>query len=76
MKTYLVKYKYTYSYLDENEERCTDTDCQRERFRCKKRDIEKEVRQRIIEEEIMEEAGDRLESLTILNYYVTTDIEL
>ena len=76
MKTYLVEYKYTYSYLDENEERCTDTDYQCERFQCKKRDIEKEVRQRIIEEEIMEEAGDRLESLTILDYYVTTDIEL
>lgn len=73
--TYWVGYTYTYEFRDASfEEWETYEDCDACRFACRKKDIPKRVRERIMEELRYE----TIRNLTINIYeqYPTTDCEL
>ena len=79
MKTYWVEYTYYYTYIDGDSgerELLADYDCGR--FKCRKKDIKKEVTKRIREEwedDPSVKLSDDID-VTITDCYETTECEI
>lgn len=76
MNTYWVEYSYIYEIwveIDEDRGWDLESDCDSGRFKCLKKDLEKEVRKKV--EKDLEYEKYRNLKISIYDYYITTDTE-